>query len=292
MINKQKKKLLITGASGYLGKYLVDYFKNRFKISKLTLTSNLKNSFQVDISNKKEVDTIIKKIQPDIVIHAAGINNLSFCEKNPEIAQKVNSDGTKNLAEALSIFYPKSKFVYISSDYVFNGKQGNYQEKDTTTPKTMYGKTKLLAENKVKERLENYIICRTAQVFGKGGSFFSFLFENLIHDKTIEVYEDAYFTPTYFKYFVISLLKLLEIDYIGTIHIAGKERLSRYQFAKKVATSLGKSRSLLKPALRQDRELIAKDVSLNTEKIRKLIGDLSPSIDQALKYCYKDIYKI
>lgn len=283
-----RKRAIITGGDGYVGRHLVDALAKEYEVFPTVVKSkNLKNEEIVDITIADDVSKMIAKIKPDLIIHTAGLSSLGECEKDPENAKKINFLGTKNIADCITGH--KTKLVFFSSDYVFDGKRGNYKENDVANSKTVYGQTKLEAENYIKNNLNNFIIIRTANIFGDGGNFFNFICGSLEQKQEVEVFSNVFFTPTYIHFLTDSLVKLVQKDFIGTIHIAGKDKVSRYQFAQKIALSLLGQRSPLLKATKQIEGLISTDSSLNCELLTSEIKTYVPSIDEALKHNFYGI---
>ena len=285
-------KILITGASGYVGSNLRKYFKDKgYDVYGLTSKEVQEEKiYRIDITNPQNLFNIFNGIKPNIIIHTAALSNLNECEKNHELAMKINVETTRNIIYAIRNINPDIKLVFMSSDYVFDGEKGNYKEDDEVNPQTFYGKTKVLSENDIKKYLENYIICRTANIYGRGGNFFNFVLDALEQDKTIDVFDDVFYTPTYIDHLLGSLRELIKIDYKGVIHIAGSERLSRYEFALKMAETLGKDKALIRPVKQiAAGKLIAKDNSLNCEYSRKILKNYWPSLEESLHYCFGNL---
>lgn len=286
----ERKKIIITGADGYIGSNLCAYFQEKnFKIFPWVLNKGkIKNSFTVNITDENKVFSVIKKIKPDVIIHTAGISNLKGCEENKEF-RDINVKGTSNIVKAINRTGKNIKLIFFSSDYVFDGKRGNYKEKDKRFPHTFYGKTKLISEKEIEKSLKDYIILRTANVYGKGGNFFNFLMENLNENKKLEVFDDVFYTPTHIDYLIKSIYELIKKDWKGAIHIAGREKTSRYQFALKMAAVLGKDKELIKPAHQPKGGLIAKNSALNTELSQKILSSLSFDIEKSLQFCVNNL---
>lgn len=285
-------KILITGASGYVGSNLRKYLKAKeYNVYGLTSKEAQEEKiYRMDITNPQNLFNILNDIKPDIIIHTAALSSLNECEKNPELAMKINVETTRNLIDAIRNINADIKFVFMSSDYVFDGERGNYKEDDEVNPQTFYGKTKMLSENDIKKYLENYIICRTASIYGRGGNFFDLVLGSLEQNNSIEVLDNVFYTPTYIDYLLDSLRELIEIDYKGVIHVAGSERLSRYDFALKMAEVLGKDKAIIRPVKQiAVGKLIAKDNSLNCEYSRKILRNYWPSVEGSLHYCFGNL---
>jgi len=284
-------KVLITGVNGYIGSNLRNYLQNNgFEVYGITSKeSNDPKIFQAEITNAQQIFNILNKIRPEIIVHTAAISSLNMCEENKQLAIKVNVEVTRNFINSITHVNPDIKFVFFSSDYVFDGGRGSYREDDPVNPTTFYGKTKAISEEEIKNNLKNYIICRTAAVFGRGGKFFNFIVNALQQNRVINVYEDAFFSPTYIDYLLDSLKELINIDFKGIIHITEGERLSRYDFALLVAEALGKDKSLIKPIKLPENELIAKDSSLDSEFSRRILNNFRPTIREALHYSFGNL---
>lgn len=286
-----RNKVVITGAEGYIGSNLKSHFeKNGYEVYSLTLVDSKKERYyQVNITEKDRVMEVLEKINPDVVIHTAGISSLNQCEKDKDLAWKVNVAGTRNIIEAIKKVNPSIKLIFMSSDYVFDGEKGDYKEDDETKPKTYYGVNKLESEKDIKKELENFIICRTANVYGRGGNFFNFLHDSLIQEKSVDVYDNVFYTPTFIDYLTDSVLKLVESDFKGIIHVAGREKISRYFFALVMADVLNKPKELVTDSKQPEDGLISKDSSLNTDLIKKTLNNFCPETKKSLQYCFNNL---
>ncbi len=169
---------------------------------------------------------------------------------------------------------------------MFDGKRGGYKEDDSKSPATFYGKTKLISENDIQGSLQHYLICRSANIYGRGGNFFNFLYERLLENKEIEAFDDVLYTPTYIDYLSDSLCLLLVKQFQGIIHVTGKEVTSRYHFALKMAETFGKDPALIIPVKQPEGGLIAANSSLDSTRVRDLLKNFSPPIEKSLHYCF------
>ena len=278
-----RKRILITGSNGYIGSNLEDYLQNSWQIYTTDLTESKKaNFFPADISVFKSISKVIETSCPDVIVHTAGMSSLAKCEESWDLAERINVIGTKNIIRAINKFNPKIKLVFLSSDYVFDGERGNYSEKDIPKPKTIYGKNKLKSERDISKNLENYIIIRSANVYGRGGNFFNFLVRNLEESKPEKYFSNSFYTPTYIDYLLEAIKKLIEKNFKGLIHIVGKERTSRYSFALETAKAFGKSPSLVIESKQSEASLLSKDSSLNSNYSIKKLDMVSPRIRVSL----------
>jgi dTDP-4-dehydrorhamnose reductase len=286
-----KYKIIITGAGGYLGSNIKDYYTSKgFAVYCLTSKETQEeHSYQIDMT-RTNILYIINKINPNAIIHTAAMSSLNECEKHPELAMKINVQLTRDIVKAINTLNPNIKLIFISSDYVFDGRNGGYIEKDRTDPVTVYGKTKALSEKYITSNLKNYIICRTSGVYGRGGgNFFNFILKALQENRPLDVLEDTFFTPTYIEYLLDSIKALLDLDFKGIIHIAGKERISRFAFAQQIAIILGKDKMLIRPVKGLVSGLISKDSSLNCDYAHNVLDIYVPSIEESLRHYFYNI---
>ena len=281
-------RILITGITGYIGSNAATHFEaagyDVYGISKEKHGGKKSKLFRTDITDATAVRKAMRAAKPAIVFHAAGISSLKECEENEKLAHAVNAIGTKNIVDSLLAINPSARLVLLSTDYVFDGRRGHYSEYDRQMPETVYGKSKLLAEKEAM-RLKNSIIVRTSGVFGRGGgSFFKFLSDSFARGKSVDVYDDAFFTPTSIDFLLDSISKLIGEGFTGTIHIAGREKASRRQFALKLASAMGRPASLAKPARKPFTARIAHDSSLNCALLHRAIGSQGPNLRQSIDY--------
>lgn len=226
---------------------------------------------KVDITNRRTVEKIFEKINPDIVVHTAAMTNVDMCDINPDLAKKVNVHGTENVARICAAM--KIPMTYISTDFVFDGKKGMYREDDEVNPINVYGETKYLGELEVKKLCDDYIIARTSVLYGyymKRFNFVMWIIKELKMRKNIRIVIDQYGSPTLANNLAEAILKMNEKKMNGTYHVAGSERINRYDFAVKVADVFDLNESLITPIKTNELNQKAKrpkDSSLNVSKI-------------------------
>lgn len=276
------KKILIFGANGYLGSNFTDYLKSKsYNVFCADKGMSKKEKFyNIDIRDESDVKKIVETIQPDWIFHFAGISSLDFCEKNIEEANAVNITGTQNIIAAAKA--TNSKLIFISSDYVFSGDDGNYTEKSITKPKTQYGKAKAICEDKMYQ-LKDFIICRTSNVYGRGGNFYNFIVSNLSLNRDIHLFNDCLYTPTYIEYFIESLLLICEASYNGIIHVCGDDTITRFDFANEVAINMNCQRHINAISRPVD-SLIGNDLSLDNTLCKSFLHNYRPSFRDGIKY--------
>jgi dTDP-4-dehydrorhamnose reductase len=282
------KKLFVTGANGLLGSEVVELASKDYEVIPSHHAKPLHpHSLEIDITNHEQILSVFRKARPDTVIHAAAETNVDKCETQREHAWKVNVEGTRNIAEACAEI--NAKLVCISTDYVFDGEKGNYTEEDRPNPISYYGSTKLEAEKQVIAHGGNYAILRTSVIYGWHPwkqNFATWAISQFRQNKEINVVEDHYNTPTLANNLAEIALESLQRDLQGVYHASGSERVSRYEFAQRIAETFQLDLSLVRPIkMSQLTAWVAKrprDSSLDTGKIRKQLRTRPLNITEGL----------
>ncbi len=248
------KNILITGASGQLGSAVSKLFIGSYDIllTDFVLPKDGKSPFEkMDITDEISVRKIVKKFQPDIILHLAAMTDVDGCELNPEKANNINVDGTKHLLKHFD-----GKFVFISTDYVFDGNSGPYSEDDRTNPINEYGRSKLLAENIVKDSGNPWLIVRTNVVFNytenTQASFVKWVVDSLRNDIPIRVVNDQWNNPTWTVALASALIEMIEKDFSGVWNYGGAEYMHRLEFAKEIAEVFKLNKALISPCRTQE----------------------------------------
>ena len=289
-----KKKLLITGVSGMLGSNLAYYFRDEYQITGLynqhDICIDRVETHKCDLTNEDEIEDYLKITTPDIIIHCASLTNVDYCETNREDTYNVNVAATQNLVKRSQ----NSKFIYISSDSVYEGLKENYKESEVTDNQmNYYGTTKFEGE-KVVEQLSNSLILRT-NIFGwnyqNKESIGEWILNGLKADNQINGFEDAFFSSIY----TMELIRILDIciqkDICGTYNCASIDSISKYDFAVKLAKKFGLNDSLIKPVSIEEFPFKAKrgkNLSLNSGKIQKQINYQMPDMAYSIDQFYRD----
>jgi len=289
---KEKSRVLIIGASGRIGKEIYKIFnvesnKNSFDIFG-TFHNNPVNEFEkIDITNIDSVKNVINKIKPNIIIHTAGLIHPLTCEENKELAWEINVIGTKNILDCSREF--KSKLVYISTDYVFDGKNNPYDELDQPNPLNYYGQTKFESE-KLISSLDDYLIIRTAwinDVEKNSSSFIMQLINSLKNNKSFIVPYDQFGSPTIPSNLSEIIYELIQQNKKGIFHVTGTTYISRFDFALKIAESFSLDKTLIQKVSTNDlNEKISRplEINLNLKKLKSLINTKILSLDEQLDY--------
>ena len=283
-------KILITGGSGLLGQALMNIFKDQeIYGTYYQHTGTQEKLLYLDITSEKDVTSLIEKIKPRVVIHTAAMTDVDDCEVHAQKAMQINAEGTRNLVLAANQI--GAKFVYLSTDYVFNGEKGLYTEEDPVDPINVYGESKLAGEKIVQQGCRDFFIARTSVIYGSAeGNFATWLLSRLAQQKQLSIVDDQYASPTYNRDLAEQLKALIQNDAQGIFHTAGGERMNRYQFALRIAYCFGYDVALIKPVDIHTLPWIAKrphDSSLNISKISPFKKPYK--VQQALGELYAEV---
>lgn len=233
-------KILITGASGQLGTEIQRQLKNGGSALG-PVPERLKNATviatdvnELDITDRDATIAFVRRHQPDTIISCAAFTNVDGCETNPEAAFKVNAIGASNLAQAAERI--NARLIHVSTDYVFRG-EGNkpLDESERVDPKSVYGKTKALGEEYVKNFCHRYFIVRTAWLYGYAGKNFVKTIVNAGKKfGKLEVVNDQLGNPTNAEDLAHHILQLAVSHDYGVYHCTGEGICSWYDFASEI----------------------------------------------------------
>lgn len=248
-------QVLVTGANGFLGYYLVAQLLQKGHSVIATGKGECRLPFvskdflytAMDFTDPFSVHDVFEKHRPEIVVHAGAMGKPDECETNQWQAFLVNVEGTITLLTNAGEC--KSFFVFVSTDFVFDGEKGMYKEEDELSPVNYYGKTKAEAEDAVKEYEHGWAIVRTVLLYGKPATgrtnILTIVKDKLGKGEEYKVVDDQVRTPTYVGDFASGIVEVAEKKAKGIYHLSGKDVLTPYQMAVKTAKHLGLNESLI-----------------------------------------------
>ncbi len=250
-----KKRILIVGSNGMLGQSLCGFYSTQNNIRLLgcsiedkSLVNGL-DYIQCDVTKRNEVKKIILDFYPDHIINASAYTNVDKSETERELAWKINVKGIEYIAEAARVL--DARIIHISTDYIFDGKEGPYAENEKPNPLGYYARTKLASENALKMSGVLYTILRTNVLYGADSNgktgFVRWLVNALKDGKDVRIVTDQINNPTFVDDLVQAISKVIEYNKTGIYNIGGKEFLSRFEFSEIIADYFGLDKSLIKP---------------------------------------------
>lgn len=268
------KKLLVTGASGFLGWNLCQVAKQEWEVYGTYFSHNIEipgvTLLKIDLTDFQEIKRIFREIQPAAIIHTAAQSSPNFCQSNPEISHSINVTASCNIAGLCADYSIACAFT--STDLVFNGLDAPYKETDPVSPVNLYGEQKVMAEEGMLQRYPMTAVCRMPLMFGiappTATSFMQPFIQTLREGKELSLFTDEFRTPVSGTTAAKGLLLALEKVH-GCIHFGGKERVSRYDFGRLLVEVLQLPAAGLKSCLQKDVKMSAPrppDVSLDSAK--------------------------
>lgn len=293
--------ILITGSNGFLGHYLVEQLlQKKYNViatgkGECRLPYMGQDNFiyeSMDFTDPFAVHDIMEQYRPAVVIHAGAMSKPDDCEKDQWQAYVTNVESTLTLLANAEEY--KSHFIFISTDFVFSGNEGMYSEEDETGPVNFYGKTKLEAEDAVKEYPFDWTIIRTVLVYGKPqagrGNLLTVVKEKLENGEEYKVFDDQVRTPTYVEDLAAAIVNVVERKATGIYHISGEDVLTPYEMALKTADFLHLDISHIKKVTAAGFSQSAKrplKTGFIIDKAKKKLGYTPISFEEGLKKTFE-----
>jgi dTDP-4-dehydrorhamnose reductase len=285
-------RLLITGASGQLGGYLLRELRGTPDTVTAWCHQRGGELFgfrpvSVDLSQRDVTAAAFRAARPNAVLHFAGYSAIADCHRHPQTARRINTEGTALLAELSA--EAGARLVYTSTDLVFDGVKGNYREDDAAAPLSIYGGSKLAGEAAVLAAPKGLVV-RVSLMFGPSligrPYFFDQQLAKMHAGQQTGWFEDEWRSPLGLWPAARALLTLARTDVAGLLHVGGPQRLSRYELGQRIAAAHGLDSSLVTPVSQksvQTPEPRPRDVSLDSTRWRSLFPQQSwPGIEESL----------
>lgn len=290
-----KDIIIITGASGLLGSALLYQLAPFYRCIGICHTHNITTPNAIivnsDFRKKENIYKIVNEYAPDILIHCAAMTNVDLCEQDKDACFETNVTMTQMIVDAVNNSSKKTKIIYISTDFVYDGSKGAYTEKDDTCPVNYYGKTKYMGEKIIQTNDLPYIILRTS-IYGSNiqpkWSFYEYVFHTLKQGNPVSLPEDCTTSMISTWDFAEKLYEILKKQWRdGIFNLCCCDYMSRYEFGKTIAQMNGYDEKLVRPI--QDGQNIRivprpKKIHLNTEKIQKIFNISLPTMKESLKH--------
>ena len=278
-----KKRVLITGGNGLLGRSIISCNENRFELlvtgkRKFLFNGNDNRYSPLDILDSNQCDKVFSKFKPDYVIHAAAMTHVDKCEEDPDTCNSVNVDGTNNILKACEKY--GSHLIFISTDFIFDGKNGSYSENSKPNPISIYGMSKWNAEKLIRTSTIDWSIVRTSLVMGyfedlMTSNIILWAREKLSKGQEISIVNDQIRTPTWSMDLAEGCFLLIENRALGIYNISGSEKFRISELIMRVADHGSYNSNLIKEVKTKElgqiapRPLIS---DLDISKARRNIG--------------------
>lgn len=296
-----KPRIVITGGSGFLGRWIVRIARAAWDVTATYLTNPKSEPGvdwrQLDVRDRSAVHTLIKDVHPRAVVHAAALNpgqGSSF--------EAVNVDGTRHVAQAAALV--DAHLVHVSTDVLFNGTRGSYAEEDDPSPVTPYGRSKALAEREVRAACGSACIVRTSLIYGASAEVersslrethwrrwdrqTRWVIGDLVAGKTVGLFTDEMRCPVWVNTLASALLELAEAGSglsrrTDVLHVAGAQALSRFEFGWRLACFHGVDTAGIEPVKSREMDVSRPlDCTLDCSRARTLLRTPLPGVDEVL----------
>ena len=286
------RRLLVTGANGFVAGSVLTQAGESWQLHALSrgvsLAPRQNLHWHSYDSDAQSLTQLFRELKPDVVIHTAALADIDFCQANPVAARKVNVALTQTLAKLCADC--GSKLIFCSTDTIFDGERAPYKEEDSPRPVNLYAETKVEAEKIVSALGARAVIARLSlvvglPVMGAGNSFLARMLAAFKAGRTVTVPAHEIRTPVDVITVGRALLELASLDHHGILHLAGNERLNRFEMAQRIARRFGFSERLVTPqppAITPGRAPRPRDVSLANAKVCATLKTPMRSFDEAL----------
>lgn len=247
-------RVVLTGSTGLVGSAIIEKASETGELEIIpwfrTSTDSVGEHIVADLTNEEQWQAQLFKIKPDVLIHAAAESHVDRCSNDFGVCRQINVDATKKLVHTCNEM--GTHLVYISSDFVFNGKADGFYEESQCEPVNQYGETKLEAETFVIEVANSWSIVRTIMVYGvtntlKRNNILTWVVNSLHKDQPITVVNDQFRMPTFSHDLASGILTIAKRKHRGIFHLCGEDYLSVYEFACRIAKHYDLNESLIRP---------------------------------------------
>jgi dTDP-4-dehydrorhamnose reductase len=288
---KENSSVFISGGSGLLAVNWAYTLRRKYSVHVNLHERIIKpkgiNVSKFNLGSLNDLISELEKVNPEAIIHTAGLTNVEVCEANPQLAWHVNVELSANVAKAAKIL--GIPFVHISTDHLHQGKNSNIDELQIVNPLNIYGTTKAKAEEAVIKNNKDALIIRT-NFYGWGPlyrqSFSDRIINALRGEKEIILFNDVYFTPILAEALILSVHELLEKKAQGIFNVVSDDRISKFDFGLKIANEFNLDKNFIKPGFFRSYSALVNrpaDMSLSNNKVSTLLGRKIGTVAEQLK---------
>jgi dTDP-4-dehydrorhamnose reductase len=279
----EKPRLLVTGGSGYLGGWVVQLARVGWDVTATYLSHPVDGPAvswrRLNVRDRSAVAALVEEVHPAVVIHTAAMN-----PGGGRDFRSTNIAGSYHVARAAAQW--DARLVHVSTDVLFDGKQGNYVEEDPPSPVTPYGRSKARAEEMVEQSGAEAIIVRTSLIYGwrpERDRQTRWMLDKLAAGEPVRLFTDELRCPIWVESLAAALVELAGMDVVGRLHVAGAQVLSRYAFGQRLLRFHGVDPAPLVPTLSRESGLNRPlDCTLDISRAQALLATPLPGVDEVL----------
>ncbi|MBN1813251.1 MAG: SDR family oxidoreductase [Anaerolineae bacterium] len=276
-----KRRMLVTGGSGYLGGWVVRLARDEWDVTAIYLSHAVDEPGadwrQLDVRDEAAVVSLVGEVRPQVVVHTAALNPGQGSDFDA-----VNVAGARHVASAVETF---ARLIHLSTDVLFDGQKGDYVEEDPPSPITPYGRSKALAEEAVLASGAEAVIVRTSLIYGWRPTVaraVQWIIDDLQAGKPVRLFTDEKRCPIWVESLAAAVVELADLNYTGVLHVAGAQALSRYEFGVRLLRFHGVDPSHVVPTPSSTDEPHPLNCTLDCSRARALLRTPLPGVDEVL----------
>lgn len=280
------RRILLTGAGGFLGSHVLNALGRDERSEVFSTRSDETHRLTLDLVTPGAADALVREVQPAAIVHAAAIPDITQCEREPELADRVNTEAVREMAAAARKI--GARFVFFSTDQVHDGEHAPYADTAEPAPLHAYGRTKAMAEEAVRAG-PDHVILRVALCYGVSPdgarSASEMVLTALAAGRPLGLFADETRTPAPARYVGEAVAALVESDFAGTLNLGGLEHVSRHAFGLAVCRAFGREPDGIREVCSADLELSVprpRNLSLDTVQAHELVGHAPASLAEEL----------
>jgi dTDP-4-dehydrorhamnose reductase len=298
----EKMKILVTGANGLLGQTIIrQLLEKKYEVvatgrgpDRAEVTPSAPTYYKsIDITDGPAIEQFILEHKPTVIVHAAAMTQVDQCELHKQECYNINVTATRFIIEAAKAV--GSRFIYVSTDFIFDGNDGPYKEDDEPSPVNYYGSTKMVAEKAVMESGLDYAIARTILVYGDvpatgRSNIIGFVRESLQANKPIKMVTDQVRTPTFVEDLARGIILIIEKKGKGIYHLSGEDLMTPYDIAIETAKYFGLNEALISKSTSEEIKQPAvrpPKTGFDISKAKRELGYTPKSFKESLQELFK-----
>jgi dTDP-4-dehydrorhamnose reductase len=291
----ENETYLVIGGNGLIGRSAIKNLDDKYNVISTYYKRKEPNLLKVDITNNKDLKKIFEKARPNYVLNCSNLaGGVNLSEEKPDLAKKFHLDANKSIGTLCEKY--SSKFILISTDYVFDGENPPYKEDDETNPLNVYGEIKLDAEKWITSNISKHLIVRTTNVYGWDPktvtpNYMMSLYRAIKDENIFNAPSFLWGNPTYVNDLTSAIIELCEKEINGIFHIVGSSYINRYDWALKACTLAGWNKTLINEKKDVPANIVPRPLksNLSTEKFNNVCKTKLNNVDEGLKFFIKNM---